>query len=503
MNGTEEMIKRILAMKPRLKREDVERRIRDEQEKAAGLLTEEAAAHLVASSLGLEGVGERIEAKLRIGDLTSGLNDVSFTGRVIHVFPPHTFSRKDGREGKVLRMLVGDSTGSVSVVFWDDKVDHVIASKISPRKLVRILHGYTRERMGEIEVNMGNRGVLYLEPLDVVDEDFPELDRFFITPGEVHKTGTVNLTGVVVDRFPTSTFTRQDGTEGKVSRLVLEEGGGRINLVLWNDKVEEFEGVDAGTRIRLVGGRARDREDGSIEVHTSWMSKFEVVEEGVQPLEPVPHWTKLADLRDGMRGVNVVARVSQVGEEREFMRADGSMGKVASVLLEDETGSIRLSLWNEGVEVLEELGVGSVLTVENSYTRVRLGTVGLNVGENSKINVEPEGVDVEELSVDEKIVAIQDLKEGQMNVTIRGHVLDYPEVREVNTVRGPATVGSFRLDDNTGEVRVSVWRGLVDEVEGLTPGALVRIENCNVRPPFDGLMQVSSGIFTRIIVERK
>jgi ssDNA-binding replication factor A large subunit len=503
MNGTEDMIKRILALRPRLAREDVERRIKEEQEKAAGLLTEEAAAHLVASSLGLEGVGERIEAKLRIGDLTSGLNDVSFTARVIHVFPAHTFSRKDGREGKVLRMLVGDSTGSVSVVFWDDKVDHVIASKISPGKLVRILHGYTRERRGEIEVNMGNRGVVYLEPLDVVEGDFPEIASFFITPGEVRKAGTVNMTGVVVDRFPVSTFTRQDGTEGKVSRLVLEEGGGRINLVLWDDKVDEFGQFDDGTRIRLLGGRARERDDGSIEVHTGWMSEFEVVEEGAQPLEPVPHWTKLADLRNGMRGVNVVARVAQIGDEREFMRADGSMGRVASVLLEDETGSIRLSLWNEGVEVLAELGVDSVLSVENAYTRVSLGTVGLNVGENTKINVEPEGVVVEEISMDEKIVSIQDLKEGQMNVTIRGHILDYPEVREVNTVRGPATVGSFRLDDNTGEVRVSVWRDLVDEVEGLTPGALVRIENCNVRPPFEGLMQISSGIFTRIIVERK
>jgi replication factor A1 len=503
MNGTEEMIKRILAIKPRLTREDVERRIRDEQEKAAGLLTEEAAAHLVASSLGLEGAGERIEAKLSIGDLTSGLNDVSFTGRVIHVFPAHTFSRKDGREGKVLRMLIGDSTGSVSVVFWDDKVDHIIASKISPGKLVRIIHGYTRERMKEIEVNIGNRGLLYLEPLDVVEGDFPETNSFFMTPGEIHKTGTVNLTGVVIDRFPTSTFTRQDGTEGRVSRLVLEEGGERINLVLWDDKVDEFELVDVGTRIRLVGGRARARQDGSIEVHTNWMSKFEVIEEGVQPLEPMPHWTKLADLRDGMRGVNVVAQVTQVGEEREFMRADGAMGKVASVLLEDETGSIRLSLWNEGVEILGKLDVGIVLSVENAYTRVSLGTVGLNVGENSRIDIEPEGVVVEGLSADEKIVEIQDLKEGQMNVTIRGHVLDYPEVREVNTARGPATVGSFRLDDNTGEVRVSVWRNLVDEVEGLTPGALVRIENGNVRPPFDGLMQVSSGIFTKIIVESK
>ncbi|RLI08345.1 hypothetical protein DRO42_06535, partial [Candidatus Bathyarchaeota archaeon] len=82
MSGTEEIIKRILALRPQLTREAVERLIDEERAKAAGLLTEEAAAHLVASNLGLDGAGERIEAKLRIGDLTSGISDVSLTDPV-------------------------------------------------------------------------------------------------------------------------------------------------------------------------------------------------------------------------------------------------------------------------------------------------------------------------------------------------------------------------------------------------------------------------------------
>ena len=141
----------------------MEKLIEDERIKAAGLLTDEAAAHLVASNLGLEGAGERIEAKLRISDLTSGLNDVSLTGRIIHAFPARTFTRRDGREGKVLRILLGDRTGYVSVVCWDEKADHVAASRINPGKIVRVLHGYTRERRGEVEVNVGRRGQIYLE----------------------------------------------------------------------------------------------------------------------------------------------------------------------------------------------------------------------------------------------------------------------------------------------------------------------------------------------------
>lgn len=503
MSSPEDIIKRILALKPKLTREVVERLIDEERAKAAGLLTEEAAAHLVASNLGLNGAGERIEAKLKINDLTSGLSDVSLTCRVIHVFPAHTFSRQDGREGKVLRMLIGDSTGSVAAVFWDEKADNVVASKITPGKIVRILHGYTRERRGEVEINVGSRGRMYMEPLDAVDENFPQVDSFYKTPGEIHRQGTVNLIGIVTDRYPTSTFTRRDGTPGKVARLVLEEGGGRINLVLWNERVDELGDVEVGTKLRLIGGSARLRDDGSIEVHTTWGTIFEVLEVGVRPVEPVPHWTKIADLRTGMRSVNVAARVAQISVEREFTRRDGSTGRVASALLEDETGTIRLSLWDGDVDIIKELEVDSIITVDNGYTRMGMGAVGLNVGQSGRITVNPEDVEVKASRMEDKLVEIQDLREGQSNIFIRGRVLEPPEVREVETARGPATVASFRLDDGTGEARVSVWRDLVSLTEGLAPGALVRVENCHVRPPFDGLIQVSSGMFTKIIVEKK
>ena len=503
MSSVEDIIKRILALKPNLTREAVERLIDEERAKAAGLLTEEAAAHLVASNLGLDGAGERIEAKLKIGDLTTGLSDVSLTGRVIHLFPSRTFTRRDGREGKVLRLILGDSTGSVAVVFWDEKADQVVASKVSTGKLVRVLHGYTRERRGEMEINVGNRGQLYLEPMDAVDEEFPQPDSFYKTPGEVRRPGTVNLVGVIVDRYPVSTFNRQDGSEGRVARLVLEEGGGRTNLVLWDDKVNEVGDVEVGTRLRVTGGNARKRENGNIEVHTFYGTVIDVLEVGVRPAEPVSHWTKMADLREGMRSVNVAGRVAHISEERAFTRRDGSAGRVASVLMEDETGTIRLSLWDDDVDLNKDMEIGSILTVENGYTRLSLSAVGLNAGQSSRITLNPEGVEVAAPRIEDKLVDIKDLREGQTNIYVRGRVLESADVREVETARGPTMVASFRIDDGTGEARVSVWRDLVSQAESLSQGSLVRIENCNVRPPFEGLMQISSGMFTRIVVEEQ
>ncbi len=501
MSGTEDIINRILSSNPSLSRQAVQKLIEEERRKAAGLLTEEAAAHLVASNLGMSGAGRRIESKTKIGDLTSGLNDVSITGRVIHIFPSRKFSRGDGREGRVCRMLIGDNTGTLTVVFWDEKADQIAASKINPGKIVRVLHGYTRERWGEIELNVGNRGRMYMEPLDAEEGDFPRLEEFFLTPAGVHSTGTVNLQGVVVNTFPTSTFNRQDGSQGKVSRLVLEEGGTRINLVLWDDKVDEFGETPPGTRIRVISGSARESRLGGSEIHVSWNTEIEVLEEGVEPLVAVSKWTKIGELRDSLSGVNVVGRVYEVGEEREFSRDDGSVGRVASVLLQDETGLVRLTLWDDDVDLTRDMVSGKVLSVENGYTRQGFGGVDLQVGNYGTISIDPADVDL--VLPDEFMVTeIEKLSEGQMNVTIEGQLLDDPVTREVETRRGPVNVTNFRIDDNTGEVRVSLWRELGEVVDGLEAGAYIRLENVNVREPFDGLLQVSSGQFTKVEILR-
>jgi len=491
--SVEEIIRRILALKPELTREAVERLIDEQRARAAGLLTREAAAHLVASSLGVEGAGEPIEAKMHIGNLTSGLNDVSVTGRVIHIYPSRSFKRRDGSEGRVLRLLLGDSTGVVSTVFWDEKAEQLERSGVKPGKIIRVLHGYTRERFGEVELNVGRRSMIYLEPLDAVEEDYPPLESFFQQPGEIKRVGPTNLTGVVVDRTSPSVFIREDGSEGRVARLTLAGGGGRITLVLWDDWVDRLGDVEEGTRIRVVRGRVRRRVDGSLEVHLAGDSDVQILERGVE----VERWMKLRDLKPGMRGVDIVARVVEISDVREFQRGDGSKGRVASLLLEDETGRVRMSLWDEEVELLGEIEEGDILAITDGYIRGGPGPLSLSLGSRGRIKVNPEGVEVAPPPRD--VWSISELREGMENVTVEGVVVDEAEVREVETARGPARVASFHIEDETGRARVSLWRELAEEAETLKPGTLIRIENCHVRPPFRDEVELSSGMFTRII----
>jgi replication factor A1 len=238
-------------------------------------------------------------------------------------------------------------------------------------------------------------------------------------------------------------------------------------------------------------------------VHIGWDTAIQIIKKNDKPLEAVPYWTKIGNLRESMGSVNVAALATQVSEEREFVRRDGTEGKVRSLLLEDETGTVRLSMWDEDADKAEEVEEGTVIVVENGYTRAGYGGIDLNVGRNGRIHINPDDFDMELPEIERKITEILELVEGQKNITIRGQLLDDPIQRDIDTSRGPATVTNFRIDDGTGEARVSLWREHAEAAMELTAGAEIRLEYVNVREPFDGLMQVSSGSFTKMIVERE
>ena len=98
-----------------------------------------------------------------------------------------------------------------------------------------------------------------------------------------------------------------------------------------------------------------------------------------------------------------------------------------------------------------------------------------------------------------KVTRISDLRTGMKSPTIEGQLLDDPIQRDVSTVRGPATVTSFRLDDGTGEVRVSLWGDLANSAMNLASTDTVRITSLMVKDPYDGVPQVSGGKWSKVI----
>ena len=86
-----------------------------------------------------------------------------------------------------------------------------------------------------------------------------------------------------------------------------------------------------------------------------------------------------------MRRVNVAAKVIEKSETREVSsRYKDETYLVADALISDETGTIKLTLWNEQIE---QVKVDDTVKVENGYITTFRGEIQLNVGRYGILSV--------------------------------------------------------------------------------------------------------------------
>jgi replication factor A1 len=93
---------------------------------------------------------------------------------------------------------------------------------------------------------------------------------------------------------------------------------------------------------------------------------------------------KIAELRSGMRSINVEASVVSVSEPRTVNKRDGGTAKVADVIIKDESGEMKLSLWEDQIGMVR---AGSKISIENGYTTSFRGENQLSVGKYGKLNI--------------------------------------------------------------------------------------------------------------------
>ncbi|TRO51515.1 DNA-binding protein [Candidatus Bathyarchaeota archaeon] len=94
----------------------------------------------------------------------------------------------------------------------------------------------------------------------------------------------------------------------------------------------------------------------------------------------------IKDLRNGMKRVTVEANVVEKGETREVRsRYKDETYNVADAVVADETGSIKLTLWNEQID---QVDVGNKIKIENGYVTSFKGEIQLNVGKYGTMTVE-------------------------------------------------------------------------------------------------------------------
>lgn len=94
---------------------------------------------------------------------------------------------------------------------------------------------------------------------------------------------------------------------------------------------------------------------------------------------------KIKELKDGMRQVNLEGEIIDKSETRSVsLRRTGGQANVADATLRDDSGSVKLSLWDD---LIDQVKVGNQVKIENGYTNSFRGEIRVNVGRYGRLTV--------------------------------------------------------------------------------------------------------------------
>ena len=112
-----------------------------------------------------------------------------------------------------------------------------------------------------------------------------------------------------------------------------------------------------GDSVKILGAQSRVR-NGEVSLCHSWLGR--IVKGDFDVPEYKENILKIGDARE-MRDVTLVGVVSKVYDKITFVRDDGSTGQVKSLEIEDNTGTIRVTLWNDDTRI--EMKKGDIIKI--------------------------------------------------------------------------------------------------------------------------------------------
>jgi replication factor A1 len=219
---------------------------------------------------------------------------------------------------------------------------------------------------------------------------------------------------------------------------------------------------------------------------------------------------RIEDITESTRNVNaLVGVIDSISAVRTFQKSDGGEGKVASVVLRDETGSIRVVMWDDMTRAISEdvLTIGSVVQVRGAYVKMGLGdAIELNIGRQGTIQlledeeVEEIGIDIEARPTSEEI-KLNELQDKLFNITVKVKIQRVFNLSTFTRKRdnSEGKVLSMIVADDTGTTRLVLWDDRAEEMEDAQPDEIIRVVGAYTKQNRDGTdIEIHAGNAARI-----
>jgi len=280
MTEKETLIKNLI-VKSGKSEDELNRLIASKVKEMSGLVSEEGAIYIIANELGLRLDVEKPKRNTeytKIEDITEPKVPISLQCKVLKKYDKVTFQSKSGSEGSVQSILVGDETGIIRIVFWNEQTE--VLEQISENDLIIVNNGYTRENINNerIEINYSQYSEIEVNPegLEITVGDFkreeiPSTEKKISEIQENDKNVKISalITDFDIPRYYLACpecfkkVMQDDGIQKCVNHgevkaikvpiinLVIDDGSGSISVVGFRDRAEEITGLNSDDIVKL------------------------------------------------------------------------------------------------------------------------------------------------------------------------------------------------------------------------------------------------------------
>ena len=122
---------------------------------------------------------------------------------------------------------------------------------------------------------------------------------------------------------------------------------------------------------------------------------------------------KISELKAGATNVTIQAKVISKDDPREVVTKYGKRLSVANIKLQDDSGSIQMSLWGNDINTVD---IGDTIEIANGYVNEFRGTPQLSTGKYGKIKVVEKGEGSQDIPAEESSDYSEESDDSDMEV---------------------------------------------------------------------------------------
>lgn len=458
-------------------------------------------------------VPEVVQEFLPIGGLGEQ-DDVSIKGVVVRLQDIKKFMRKtDNTEGKLRNFDVGDQSGEIRVTVWGDDTD----LPINKGDIVKIIGGNVRfddYTKSGYSMNTGFNTQITINPENLSIEELDEFERIReqLRPTPIGNIGEIDDDGVEIDVVgrilsvnDVNEFQRDDGSVGIVRSLLFADESGKVQLSLWNERAQEEYNVgdayqieNARTRLGMydvdlnIGSGSRLIKLSEEQASSMFIPELATLEKAIYD------YKKISDVDEDETDIILIGRIIELNDVHEFDRDSGDTGFVRNIEIADDTGSIKVVLWDSDAKM--DLEMGMPLKLQNPRISLDMDNrIEATVSRSTTV-LKPNESEIEKLpSYDELVEAIfvsktiEALAEDDTNVCVTGVIKDVSTDKNI-LKKCPNCNGNVeqtieenvcdfcghnfeeptytlmiptQIEDETGEIQVTFFGKLAEELLGM------------------------------------